>query len=269
MNLRIKRRRELEIDLRTAILGGQFVLHYQPVVKLQTGAVTGCEALLRWNHPQRGMIQPLEFIPVAEETELINAIGEWVIRQACCEAMKWPSHISVAVNVSPVQFRHSTLALTVAAALAESGLSANRLELEITESVLTRNNLATVATLHQLRDVGVRISMDDFGTAYSSLNYLRSFPFDKLKIDRSFIDDLATGNEAGAIVRAILDLARTLKMTTTAEGVETINQERTLLAAGCDEAQGFLFSRALPASEISEFLNSPKRSTLKRSTFVA
>ena len=269
MNLRIKRRRELEIDLRTAILGGQFVLHYQPVVKLQTGAVTGCEALLRWNHPQRGMIQPLEFIPVAEETELINAIGEWVIRQACCEAMKWPSHISVAVNVSPVQFRHSTLALTVAAALAESGLSANRLELEITESVLTRNNLATVATLHQMRDVGVRISMDDFGTAYSSLNYLRSFPFDKLKIDRSFIDDLATGNEAGAIVRAILDLARTLKMTTTAEGVETINQERTLLAAGCDEAQGFLFSRALPASEISEFLNSPKRSTLKRSTFVA
>ena len=177
MNARMKQRRGLEIDLRSALANDEFELHYQPIVNLQTGAIVGCEALLRWHHPERGMIPPLEFIPVAEETGLINAIGDWVLRQACVEAMKWPSHVSVAVNVSPVQFRNPALALTVVNSLAASGLPAHRLELEVTESVLMQNNEATLATLHQIRDLGVRISMDDFGTGYSSLSYLRSFPF--------------------------------------------------------------------------------------------
>ena len=164
------------------------------------------------------MISPLEFIPVAEETGLINPIGDWVLRRACAEAMNWPSHVSVAVNVSPVQFRNPALALTVIAGLAASGLPARRLELEVTESVLMQNNVATLATLHQIHDLGVRISMDDFGTGYSSLSYLRSFPFDKIKIDRSFIGDLTKGDDAVAIVHAILNLASSLKMTTTAEG---------------------------------------------------
>ena len=251
MNARMKQRRSLEIDLRSAIVNNEFELHYQPLINLQTQAIVGCEALLRWRHPQRGMIAPLTFIPVAEETGLINAIGDWVLRQACLEAMNWPSHISVAVNVSPVQFKTPSLVLTVISALAASGLPAHRLELEVTESVLMQNNEATLAMLHQIRDLGVRISMDDFGTGYSSLSYLRSFPFDKIKIDRSFIGDLSKGDDAVAIVHAILTLATSLKMTTTAEGVETAEQQRLLQATGCNEMQGFLFSPPRPADEIA------------------
>jgi diguanylate cyclase (GGDEF)-like protein len=255
MNARMRQRRGLEIDLRSALANGEFDLHYQPFINLQTESIVGCEALLRWNHPERGMIPPLEFISVAEETGLINAIGDWVLRRACTEAMNWPDHVSVAVNVSPMQFRSPGLALAVAASLAASGLPARRLELEVTESVLMQNNEATLATLHQIRNLGVRISMDDFGTGYSSLSYLRSFPFDKIKIDRSFIGDLAKGDNAVAIVQAILDLAKSLKMTTTAEGVETAAQQSLLQAAGCNEMQGYLFSRPKPAAEIAELLN--------------
>ena len=234
-------------------------LHYQPLVNLQTGAIIGCEALLRWHHPQRGLIPPLEFIPVAEETGLINAIGDWVLKRACRDAMNWPDHVSVAVNVSPIQFRNPALALTVINALAASGLPANRLELEVTESVLMQNNDTTLATLHQLRNLGVRIAMDDFGTGYSSLSYLRSFPFDKIKIDRSFIGDLSKGDDAVAIVHAILNLANSLKMTTTAEGVETTDQQTLLRATGCNEMQGYLFSPPRPAAEIATMFNSHQR----------
>ena len=261
MNARMKQRRGLEIDLRSALANGEFELHYQPLINLQSGAIIACEALLRWHHPERGMIPPLEFIPVAEEAGLINAIGEWVLGRACLEAMGWPSHVCVAVNVSPVQFRNPALALTVVSSLAASGLPARRLELEVTESVLMQNNVATLATLHQIRDLGVRISLDDFGTGYSSLSYLRSFPFDKIKIDRSFISDLSKGDDAVAIVHAILNLASSLKMTTTAEGVETADQLRLLRAAGCNEMQGYLYSPARPAAEIVELFNACGRPT--------
>jgi len=259
MNARMRERRGLEVDLRSALAKGEFELHYQPLVNLQTQAITGCEVLLRWNHPERGRVPPLEFVPVAEENGLINAIGEWVLRSACVEAMNWPDQARVAVNVSPVQFRNPGLALTVANALAVSGLPAHRLELEVTESVLMQNNDATLAMLHQIRNLGVRISMDDFGTGYSSLSYLRSFPFDKIKIDQSFIRDLSKGDEAVAIVHAILSLASSLKMTTTAEGVETAEQQRLLQATGCNEMQGYLFSPPRPAAEIASLFTAGAR----------
>ena len=251
MNARMKRRRSLELDLRSALLKSEFVLHYQPILDLENGTITGCEALLRWQHPLRGMVLPVEFIPVAEETGLINSIGEWVLKQACSDAMTWPSSVRVAVNVSPAQFRNTALPLMVVAALVESGLPTQRLELEITELVLMQNDEASLLMLHQLRDLGVRIALDDFGTGYSSLSYLRSFPFDRIKIDRSFIADLLDGNDAVAIVHAILSLASSLKMKTTAEGVETAGQQRLLLAAGCDEMQGYFFSQPLPATGIA------------------
>ena len=197
---------------------------------------------------------PAEFVPVAEETGLINSIGEWVLKQACFDATEWPSSVRVAANVSPTQFRNSALPLVVVGALAESRLPAQRLELEITESVLMQNNESSLLMLHQLRELGARIALDDFGTGYSSLSYLRSFPFDRIKIDRSFVADLLDGNEAVAIVHAILSLASSLKMRTTAEGVETAVQQRLLQAAGCDEMQGYLFSRPLPASGIGELI---------------
>jgi diguanylate cyclase (GGDEF)-like protein/PAS domain S-box-containing protein len=259
MNARMKRRRELETDLRRAIANKEFELYYQPLVNLQTGSIAGCEALLRWLSPKHGMVPPLEFISVAEDTGLINPIGEWVLRQACKEAANWPSHVSVAVNISPVQFRNPGLALTVLASLTASGLPAQRLELEVTESVLMQNNETTLATLHQIRDLGVRISMDDFGTGYSSLSYLRRFPFDKIKIDRSFIGDLSKDDEALAVVRAILTLASSLKMATTAEGVETAEQKTLLSSLGCDQMQGYLFSVPRQASEIIEMFGTMKR----------
>jgi len=251
MDERVRTRRTLELDLRNAITNGEFELYYQPVVNLDRNEISACETLLRWHHPTRGMVPPAEFIPVAEETGLINQIGEWVLRQACFEAASWPNDVAVAVNLSPVQFKNQNLALLIVSALADSRLPARRLELEITEAVLLQNNEATLATLHRLRELGVRIAMDDFGTGYSSLSYLRSFPFDKIKIDRSFINDIGEKDESGAIVQAVTSLASRLKMATTAEGVETQAQLQMIQRLGCTEMQGYLYSRPVPARDLA------------------
>ena len=253
MNTRMKVRRELEMDLRRALATEQFQLYYQPLVVLQTNAVNAFEALLRWNHPTRGLVSPADFIPIAEETGLIIPLGEWVLKAACAEAVEWPDHIKVAVNLSPAQLNNRNLVSMVKAALDESGMSPHKLQLEITESVLLQNTFTTLATLHELRKMGVQIALDDFGTGYSSLSYLRSFPFDKIKIDRSFIQDLSNGAEPLAIVNAVAGLAKCLNMTSTAEGVETREQMETLQAIGCTEMQGYLFSKARPANEIRQF----------------
>ncbi len=253
MNVRMKTRRELEMDLRKALVGKEFELHYQPLVNLQSNDVNAFEALLRWNHPKRGLVSPADFIPVAEETGLIIPLGEWVLKAACYEAVDWPDHIKVAVNLSPAQLNNRNLLNVVIGALAESGMPARRLQLEITETVLLQNTFATLATLHELRKLGVQIALDDFGTGYSSLSYLRSFPFDKIKIDQSFIQDLSNGAEPLAIVQAVANLAKCLNMTSTAEGVETQQQMDLLQSMGCTEMQGYLFSRARPASEIRQF----------------
>jgi diguanylate cyclase (GGDEF)-like protein len=257
MDERVKARRALESDLREALARDQFELYYQPLMNLERNAICGCEALLRWHHPERGMISPAEFIPIAEETGLIVEIGELVIRMACAEAATWPDDMKVAVNVSPAQFKDQSLVLAVMDALAESGLAARRLEVEITEAVLLRDNEATIASLHQLRNLGVRIVMDDFGTGYSSLSYLRSFPFDKIKIDRSFIRDLCVVDDASAIVQAITDLAKTMNITTTAEGVETPAQLDRIRALGCTEMQGYLFSRPKTANDVASLFLRP------------
>jgi len=233
MDMRMKARRELEIALRRALAAGKFELHYQPLVNVVDKRITGCEALLRWNHPERGMIPPAEFIPVAEEIGLIVPLGEWVLRKACLDAASWPDDIKVAVNLSPTQVINQNLVPIVVSALAAAGLPARRLEVEITESVLLYNTETNTATLHRLRELGVHISMDDFGTGYSSLSYLRKFPFDKIKIDRSFISGLPGENESIAIVRAVAGLAANLNMTATAEGVETAEQLEMIRALGC------------------------------------
>ena len=253
MDAHVRARRLLETDLRKAIAEEALEVYYQPCLGLQSDKITGCEALIRWRHPERGMISPAEFIPIAEETGLINEIGEWVLAKACAEAASWPDAISVAVNVSPVQFRSGTLALKVVAALAASGLPAHRLELEITEAVLISDDDAALEVLHQLRAVGVRIALDDFGTGYSSLSYLQRFPFDKIKIDRCFVNDLA---EAGgsSIVQAVVNIAAARHMTTTAEGVETERQQELLRGLGCTEMQGYLFSAPKPAEEVRKIL---------------
>ncbi len=243
MDATLQERRQLEVDLRRAVTNEEFELFYQPQVDAMTEMVTGCEALLRWHHPARGMVSPTEFIPLCEEIGVIVPLGAWVIRQACRDAAKWPAHIGVAVNLSPAQFRGSSLVQTVLSALEESGLSPRRLELEITETALLVDNEHTIATLNQLRALGVRIAMDDFGTGYSSLSYLRSFPFDKIKIDRSFIKDLCEKPDCAAIVRAVTGLAAALGMATTAEGVETIEQLRRIREQGCTEVQGYYFGR--------------------------
>jgi diguanylate cyclase (GGDEF)-like protein/PAS domain S-box-containing protein len=254
MDRQAQKRRDMELDLRRAFANGEFELHYQPLVDIAADRISGFESLLRWRHPQRGMISPADFIPVAEDIGLIVALGEWVLREACTEAVKWPADIKVAVNLSPVQFRSRNLVQVVISALAHSGLSPRRLELEITESLFLAETEANLAILHQLRELGVSISMDDFGTGYSSLSYLRSFPFDKIKIDRSFVKDLAERSDCVAIVRAISGLGRSLNITTTAEGVETVDQLDWLRAEGCNEVQGFLFSAARPAAEIEALL---------------
>jgi diguanylate cyclase (GGDEF)-like protein/PAS domain S-box-containing protein len=260
MNTRMKVRRELEMDLRKALAGEQFELYYQPLVVLETNEVNGFEALLRWNHPTRGLVSPADFIPIAEETGLIVPLGEWVLKAACAEAVNWPEHIKVAVNLSPAQLNSRNLVSMVTAALHESGMPPRKLQLEITETVLLQNTFTTLATLHELRKMGVQIALDDFGTGYSSLSYLRSFPFDKIKIDRSFIQDLSNGAEPLAIVNAVAGLAKCLNMTSTAEGVETQQQMEVLQAIGCTEMQGYLFSHARPAREIRQFFaQSPGR----------
>jgi diguanylate cyclase (GGDEF)-like protein len=255
MDANMQARRRLEVGLRRALANEEFELHYQPLVSLSDNSVSGFEALLRWRDPERGLVPPGEFISLAEETGMIVPIGDWVIKRACADAAAWPRNLSVAVNLSAVQFRGRHLPTVVFAALAAASLSANRLELEITESVLLKNSEATLATLHQLRDFGVRISMDDFGTGYSSLSYLRSFPFDKIKIDQSFIRDLDGSDDSLAIVRAVTGLGAALGMTTTAEGVETREQLDCLRREGCTEAQGYLISRPLQVAHLPKFLD--------------
>ena len=247
-------RRQAEHDLRLALERNEFRVFYQPLVSLQTGAVVAFEALLRWQHPTRGLVPPVEFIPLAEETGLILPMGEWVVRTACRDAAAWPSTVGVAVNLSAVQFRNPSLVQTIQAALAVSGLAAARLELEITESVLLHDSPGTLAMLHALRALGVRIAMDDFGTGYSSLSYLHSFPFDKIKIDRMFIRDVLDRASSGAIVRAIAGLGASLGIATTAEGVETQEQLARLRLDGCTEVQGYLFSRPVPVGEARALL---------------
>ncbi|WP_292505707.1 EAL domain-containing protein [Methylobacterium sp.] len=250
MDARMQARRQLELDMRQALARREFRLHYQPQLNLENNRLTGCEALLRWQHPQRGIVSPLDFIPLAEEIGLIVPIGEWVMRQACRDAVSWPGTYSVAVNVSPAQFKSERLVEMVMSALSTSGLPANRLEVEITEGVLLQENAKTLQTLHRLRELGVRVSMDDFGTGYSSLSYLRSFPFDKIKIDRSFVKDLDGKPEGDAIIRAIAGLGKSLGMTTIAEGVETPAQMQRIRDEGCTDVQGYLISKPVPASEI-------------------
>lgn len=259
MNASVQHRHKLEFDLRRALAADEFELYYQPFLDIQTNEITGFEALLRWNHPERGLVSPMEFIPFAEEIGLIVPIGKWVIRTACAEASKWPRHVRLAVNLSPVQFRSRALVHDITAALGSSGLSPRRLEIEITESVLLNNTEATLVTLHSLRELGVRVAMDDFGTGYSSLSYLRSFPFDRLKIDRSFVQDLGSKDDCMAIVKAVAGLGAGLGMATTAEGVETIEQLRHVKEQGCTEVQGYLLGIPKSAKETATLLRQDPR----------
>ncbi len=264
MDARAQERRRIEIDLRGAIESNILQPHYQPLVDLKSGRITGFEALVRWPDPERGMISPAEFIPVAEETGLINAVGGLMLRRACTDAAQWPDDVRVAVNLSPLQFRVGNLLSVVMDALKASGLSPKRLELEITETLLLDKSDQVLATLHALRALGVRISMDDFGTGYSSLSYLRSFPFDKIKIDRSFVQDLDSNNDGQAIIRSIISLGMGLGVTITAEGVETEAELSCLRAEGCHEGQGFLFSRARPNAEITALLLAQRNASRAR-----
>ncbi|SOB86369.1 diguanylate cyclase (GGDEF) domain-containing protein [Sphingomonas guangdongensis] len=250
-----RRRRQIETDLRVAIRTGQLQLNFQPIVASDGGSIRGFEALLRWPHPERGFIPPVEFIPVAEETGLIVQLGEWVLHEACRIAAGWPENIRVAVNVSPLQFRSAGFSDVVLQALARSGLSPDRLEIEITESVFLDGETGVLQILHLLRRMGVRVALDDFGTGYSSLSYLRSFPFDKIKIDRSFVTNIAEDSTAAAIVKAIVDLATALSMETTAEGVEDRSQHAKLQAQGCSTLQGYLFSRPLDIAAVTRMLS--------------
>ncbi|MBT1515083.1 EAL domain-containing protein [Bradyrhizobium sp. SRL28] len=259
MDARAQARRILELDLRAALQREEFEVYYQPIRDVAKDVVVAFEALVRWNHSLRGMISPVNFIPLAEETGLIVPLGDWVLRQACVDAAGWSRDVGVAVNLSPVQFRNPSLVSTVKEALKASGLPPHRLELEITESVLLQNSEATLAVLHELRAFGVRISLDDFGTGYSSLSYLRSFPFDKIKIDRSFVSELATRADSMAIVRAVTGLGKSLGIVTTAEGVETDAQFDLLRQEGCTQAQGYLFSKPRPAAEVEGMLTQPRQ----------
>ncbi|WP_099509799.1 putative bifunctional diguanylate cyclase/phosphodiesterase [Microvirga ossetica] len=250
MDAQLQARRVLEVDLRKAIGNGEFELFYQPQINIEANEIGGFEALLRWHHPERGLVPPAEFIPVIEDTGLISPLGDWIIEEACREAASWPRDINVAVNLSPIQFRNRGLVQSVTRALAVSGLAPHRLELEITESVLLQDSETTVSTLHQLRRLGVRIAMDDFGTGYSSLSYLRSFPFDKIKIDQSFVREMSQRTDCLAIVQSVASLGASLGMPTVAEGIETEDQLRQIQAAGCTDAQGYYFGRPKPAREL-------------------
>jgi EAL domain-containing protein (putative c-di-GMP-specific phosphodiesterase class I) len=254
MNARVKARRLLEVDLRAAIAEKKFEMFYQPVLSVSSNEVIAFEALIRWRHPERGMVSPGEFIPVAEETGLIIPLGEWILRQVCADALSWPQNIRVAINLSPVQFRSPDLVQTVFSALATTHLEPGRLELEITETALLQDNEAVLEKLHQLKSYGLQISMDDFGTGYSSLSYLRSFPFDKIKIDQTFVRGLGKREDSLAIVRAVISLGKNLGMTVTAEGVETDDQLGVLRQERCDEVQGFLFSPAVRLEETLKLL---------------
>jgi diguanylate cyclase (GGDEF)-like protein len=260
LNERAQIRRQLETDLRLAVERGEFELFYQPLFDLEQNRICSFEALLRWRHPTRGLVSPIEFIPVAEDTGLIVAIGSWVIREACMQAVRWPEHIRIAVNVSPVQFHRGGLQESILGSLAASGLEPGRLEIEITESIFLEGGEATLRLLHSLRALGVRIALDDFGTGYSSLSYLQSFPFDKLKIDRSFIHNLLTREGANAIVRAITELAHALNIETTAEGVEETAQLMELRSHGCSSVQGFLFAEPMTLADVEQLFRDDKLS---------
>jgi diguanylate cyclase (GGDEF)-like protein len=256
MNARAVARHHLEMDLRRALAEGELELHFQPLFNLETDRIAAFEALLRWNHPVLGKVSPTEFVPVAEETGLIVPIGAWVIQQACRRACAWPEEVRVGVNVSSVQFRKSGLETVVMQALAASGLAPGRLEIEITESLFLESSEATLALLHKLRTMGVRIALDDFGTGYSSLSYLQRFPFDKIKIDRSFTEQLLVRSDSAAIVAAIVTLAKSLRMETTVEGVETLEQLERLRDYGCSSVQGFVFSEPVDAAGVERLLTS-------------
>ena len=254
MDAAAQARLRLKNEMREALVSGNFRLYYQPQVSMETRHVTGFEALLRWPHAERGMISPAEFIPVAEDSGFIVQLGEWALRQACMEAVHWPAEITIAVNLSPVQFQKGNLVSAVISALAASGLPARRLELEITEAVLLDKTERNLNVLQQLRALGVRISMDDFGTGFSSLSYLRNFPFDKIKIDQSFVRSMTEDGRSQTIVGAIAGLGQSFGMSTTAEGVETIEQLDCLATKGCTEVQGYLFSKAVPLSEVEALI---------------
>ena len=260
MDAQMQVRRVLELDLRGALAGGQLELFYQPLVGLRApgpaGATVGFEALLRWRHPSKGLIAPDQFIPLAEEIGAIIPIGEWILRTACLAATRWPDGMKVAVNLSPVQFKSGNLVGAVTAALRDSGLAPERLELEITETVMLRDTAATLATLQEFHALGVHIAMDDFGTGYSSLSYLHRFPFDRIKIDQTFVRELGKRHDCDAIVRAVIALSRELGMATTAEGVETVEQLGILALTECTIVQGYLFSRPVPEAAIPELLRS-------------
>jgi diguanylate cyclase (GGDEF)-like protein len=256
MDLAARERREIEMDIRSALGKDELSLHYQPLIDIETGATVGYEALMRWQHPERGAIMPDDFIPIAEETGLIVQLGEWVIREAIAEVARWPEHLSVSINLSPGQMRSAGLISTIVNALAANNVTPERVELEITETVLMQDSDVNLAILHRFRDIGLRVSLDDFGTGYSSLNYLRSFPFDKIKIDRCFIEGVDTRTDCRAIIQSVIHLAKSLGMTTTAEGVESNAQLAQLNIEGCTHAQGYLFSKAIPAAELTD-LRSP------------
>ena len=262
MNKELNDRRQMEMDLREAIEHNELELHYQPILNLRTNVITGFEALARWRHPTKGMVPPALFIPVAEDSELIIPLGEWALREACRKAAQWPNDLRIAVNLSPKQFMSPSLFHTIEQTLKETGLAPQRLELEITERIFMEDNDNTLSTLRRIKELGVRISLDDFGTGYSSLSYLRSFPFDKIKVDRTFISDLKGSSEHIVIVQAVVSIARALGMTTTAEGVETEDQQKFLTTLGCDEVQGYLYSAPVPIESVPELIAkwaSPKK----------
>ncbi len=250
INARAQTRRRMEADLRAALAEGGLEVHYQPLTDLKTGEITGAEALVRWPHPELGFVSPAEFIPLAEECGLIAPLGAFVLKRACADAMAWPDGAKVAVNISPLQFRAGTAFAAVADALEASRLPPSRLEIEITETIFLERSGQVLDALHALRDLGVRVAMDDFGTGYSSLSYLRSFPFDKIKIDRSFVSEIATKAESQAIVRAIAGIGASLGITITAEGIETDTDLAHVRAAGCDQGQGYFFSKACPQADL-------------------
>jgi EAL domain-containing protein (putative c-di-GMP-specific phosphodiesterase class I) len=251
MEAEARDRRELEEDMRRALLRDEFELHYQTVIDIGRRECCGAEALVRWRHPERGLLFPDQFIGLAEESGLIMPLGGWILRRACADAAKWPSHLKIAVNLSAVQLKQSNLMSVLRSALTESGLDPRRLELEITETVLVEKNEENLAVLHEIKNLGVSIILDDFGTGYSSMRYLQMFPFDKIKIDKSFIQSMTTHSDSAAIVCAITGLGRGLDIETTAEGVETAEQLQFLRTAGCQLGQGYLFSRPVPLSALT------------------
>ena len=246
-----RQRQELENDMRMALSRNEFEVHYQTIVDVGRQECCGAEALVRWRHPKRGLMAPGQFIPLAEESGLIVPLGEWILRQACADAVQWPSHIKLAVNLSPAQFKHGDLAAVLKAILGATGMPPHRLALEITETVLLAKSQQDLAVLHEIKNLGVSIVLDDFGIGYSSMTYLQMFPFDVIKIDQSFIQNMAHNESGAAIVCAVAGLGRSLDIATIAEGVETMEQLTFLRAAGCPFAQGYLFSRPVPALQLS------------------